>query len=248
MRLRSTAIIIVVLFGLALAVPQLAQAFELKLGIVGNLPYNCRVRGDCNFCDFIGLFVILQKVILSLFGGLALIMLIWGGQSIIAAAGNSQKVAEAKKLIVSTLFGVLIVLAGYFLISISVILLASPRSATGKLESADSGILTWGNWQHAFCPSSTADADYCAQSGEGSFCENADGNTGTYGYCKGGVCVSECIYAHGSQNYSCKDIKSCDKDDMIGGDVDYCTAANECYPGLCPDPNAPANAQKVCCT
>ena len=152
MRLRSTAIIIVVLFGLALAVPQLAQAFNLKLGIVGNLPYNCRVNGDCSFCDFIGLFVILQQVILSLFGGLALIMLIWGGQSIITAAGNSQKVAAAKKLIVSTLLGVLIVLAGYFLISILVMIMASPRSATGKTESAVSGILTWGDWQQAFCP------------------------------------------------------------------------------------------------
>ena len=102
-----------------------AQTFDIKKGIVGNI--SCAADGSCGFCDWIDLFVILQKVILSLFGGLALIMMIWAGQGLITAGGNETKISESKKLIGTTILGVVIVLAGYFLVNVLIGILLTPE-------------------------------------------------------------------------------------------------------------------------
>lgn len=205
-----------------------AFGFDLSLGIVGNLPYSCRVEGNCGFCDFIDLFIILQKVILSLFGGLALVMILWGGTGIITAAGNTQKVAEAKKLIISTLLGVLIILAGYFLINVLVVILVTPTKTVPDMK------LFGQNWTQAFCTSSS-DAKFCSERGDGTAC-------GERGTCKNGACIPSCDYEHGSEGFSCKPIANCTNAN-IGGDLNKCTAANQCYTGLCPDPSTTV----ICC-
>jgi len=153
-----------------LAPQALAQrpAFDLKLGIIGNLAPQCAEQGKCDFCDFIDLFVVLQKVILSLFGGLALIMILWAGQSIITAAGNQEKVTAAKKLITSTLLGILAVLAGYILIMFLVTLLISPSSGMQSGVFTSLGPEFW----NAYCkaPKQT-DADYCQKVPQGTSCD-----------------------------------------------------------------------------
>lgn len=159
--------------------PAAAQTFNIKQGIVGNLPAACQDRGDCTMCDFVGLFVVLQKVILSLFAGLALVMLIWGGQGMIMAAGNQEKFTAGRKLITSTLLGVLIILVAYFLVAILYGLLATPAGEK-KLKP----ILTQDWWKNELGCKSPSDADFCK--------DNADGTPCSYkvssGICEGGVC------------------------------------------------------------
>lgn len=184
--MKKALIIFACLIVLGLALP-VDAAFDLSKGIVGNLPESCRLEGNCSFCDFIDLFVILQKVILSLFGGLALIMIVWGGTGIITAAGNSQKVAEAKKLIISTLFGVLIVLVGYFLISVLVAILVTPAGQAPKLE------LFGKDWTKAFCVPSS-DPNFCNDKDDGRNCTYADSNGSGNGKCHSGSCLSACDY------------------------------------------------------
>ncbi|MFA4818280.1 MAG: pilin [Patescibacteria group bacterium] len=121
-----------VLASMATPSPALAQTFELKKGIVGNLPEACQATGNCTMCDFVSLFVVLQKVILSIFAGLALVMLIWGGQSMVFAAGNQEKFTAGRKLITSTLLGVLIILAGYLLVVALYGILTTPVGKTPK--------------------------------------------------------------------------------------------------------------------
>lgn len=162
--------------------PAAAQTFNIKQGIVGNLSAACQDRGDCTMCDFVNLFVVLQKVILSLFAGLALIMLIWGGQGMILAAGNQEKFTAGRKLITSTLFGVLIILAAYFLVAILYGLLATPADEK-KLKP----ILTESWWKNELGCKSPSDADFCK--------DNADGTPCSYevtsGICEGGVCKEQ---------------------------------------------------------
>lgn len=105
-----------------------AQDFDINKGIVGNLGETCRNTGNCDFCDFLYMFVVLQKVILSLFAGLALIMLLWGTIGLITAAGNQEKITAGKKLITSTLFGVLIIMLGYFLVQMLYNISVTPNS------------------------------------------------------------------------------------------------------------------------
>src|SRR3989338_11082569 len=94
--------IILALLLVVLVLPSMvgAQTFDIEKGIVGNIP--CAADGSCGFCDWIDLFVVLQKVILSLFGGIALILMVWAGQGLITAAGNDTKIKEAKKLMGTT--------------------------------------------------------------------------------------------------------------------------------------------------
>src|SRR3989339_727921 len=199
-----------------------AWAFSLEKGIVGNL--ECAESGNCSFCDFIYLFVILQKVILSLFGGLAIIMLIWGGLSIITAAGNQQKVAESKKLITSTLLGVVIILAAYFLIIILVGILV-PRDESGNLQTKK---LFSNDWTNAFCTPSDSPA-YCVGKADGSNCTVTISQGTGNGVCKNEACITGCQYEWGSSGYTCKDVSTCNP-------------AIPYFTGLCPGPE-----NIVCC-
>ena len=218
MRPRHLIIIAAIALAVGFIFASPAWAFSLEKGIVGNL--ECAESGNCSFCDFIYLFVILQKVILSLFGGLAIIMLIGGGQGIITAAGNQQKVAESKKLITSTLLGVVIILAAYFLIVILVGILTgtnpSDKSLFGK------------NWSNAFCTPSDSPA-YCVGKADGSNCTVTISQGTGNGVCKNEACITGCQYEWGSSGYTCKDVSTCNP-------------AIPYFTGLCPGPE-----NIVCC-
>lgn len=157
-RQQKTVLIITTVI-LAILFTQVAWAAEFNItkGIVGNLKPDCAQKGNCDFCDWISLFIILQKVILSLFGGLALVLMVWAGQSFITAAGNQEKLAQAKRLMASTIIGVVIVLAGYFLINILISILVGNvgKKEAGKIFPTvinSNGGMGFG-WQEALCPS-----------------------------------------------------------------------------------------------
>ena len=157
--------IILALLLVVLVLPSMvgAQTFDIKKGIVGNI--SCAADGSCGFCDWIDLFVILQKVILSLFGGLALIMMIWAGQGLITAGGNETKISESKKLIGTTILGVVIVLAGYFLVNVLIGILLTPSGTTTGLKT----ILNGSAWAQTYCRK-PSDPNYCKGQPEGRAC------------------------------------------------------------------------------
>ena len=171
--------------------------FDIKEGIIGNLfNKDCAQNGNCGFCDWINLFVVLQKVILSLFGGLALLLLVWGGQGLITAGGNEENIKKSKDLITSTIIGVVIILAGYFIVNVILVLLLT-KPEKGSLPTDQ---LFNSNWMTAFCadPNSTG---YCADQkkamGEG-FKDGqvACGLKGDFSkVCRGTSCVNNCAFA-----------------------------------------------------
>lgn len=225
-----------------------AQTFDIKKGIVGNLSADCQKYGNCGFCDWIDLFVILQKVILSLFGGIALILMVWAGQGLITAAGNETKIKESKKLIGTTIIGILVVLAGYFLVNVIIGVLFTPAgTTTGLLTSLKDGT----SWAQA----------YCRQPTDANFCQNRTGGTpcviqGISGYCSDTEkkCITACDYKLGGNNsgYTCRNITTCAGLSAISDlqdKIDACTGTeagggdNKCAKFLCPGDNT-----NVCCT
>jgi len=154
-------LILTILFGaiVLIALPAVANAaFSISKGIVGNLSPACQESGNCGFCDWIDLFMILQKVILSLFGGLAVLLMVWAGQGLITAAGNEEKIKEAKSLMTSTVIGIVMVLAGYFLVSIVIGILLRPADAG---PSTGLPVTLFGaNWNNAYCRDKS-DPKYC---------------------------------------------------------------------------------------
>jgi hypothetical protein len=168
----------------AWGLPQAASAFSLEQGVVGNLSKQCGELGNCTWCDFVGLMVVLQKTILSLFGGLALIMLVWGGQGIISAAGNQEKIGHAKGIITATLFGVVIVLAGYFLVNVIVGILITPPGQPLNTK------LFGSSWWEAQCSVNSAHPDFCRSQGDGVACGYGD----TDRVCWNSQCTESCLY------------------------------------------------------
>jgi hypothetical protein len=206
--------------------------FDIKKGIVGNLGEQCREYGNCTWCDFIGLFIILQKVILSLFGGLALVMIIWGGQGMMMSAGNQEKFTEGKKLVTSTLFGVFIILAGYLLINILVAILSNPASGNLSDDKKPKPSLLTTSWWQAKCITPTT----CNSTNEGKSCDLPDK---TKGVCFQNSCVTKCAQKYGGAGYACKNVTNCSKVNTLA----TCTGeVASCYTGLCP-----GETEIVCC-
>jgi len=191
--------LIIILFLVIVPVVVNAQ-FDINNGIVGNLANKeCSVKGNCGFCDWIDLFLVLQKVILSLFGGLALVLLVWGGQGLITAAGNEEKIRKAKSLIGSTILGVIIILAGYLLVNIILAVLLTPPGQIKGGSFTDKLFGGSDNWVTAFCPD-RSDPAYCSKQQEALGGNYVDGQVpcgpildGSQ-VCQGGSCVPNCIY------------------------------------------------------
>lgn len=167
---------------LVLAAPAAVQAqgFNISKGIVGNLANDaCREQGDCGWCDFVDMMVIIQKIILYMFGSLALVMIIWGGFGVVTAAGNQEKITANRKVIISTLFGVLIILAAYFLVSAILAILLTP---TRQRPSSFLGAEWWRDTLHCYSPQDGN--KFCAAAPDGKLCYV---NSKPY-LCKAGIC------------------------------------------------------------
>lgn len=79
-------------------------------------------QGDASVCgnyqvnDFIVLAIKVANLILGLVGSLTLIMFIYGGVMFLISAGSSDKVAQAKKIIIASIVGLLIVFSSWLII------------------------------------------------------------------------------------------------------------------------------------
>lgn len=76
------------------------------------------------------------NIMLGLLGVIAIILILFGGFKWMTAAGNDDKVGEAKKLLGAGIIGLLIVLSAY---AVSIYILRSYLLATGSITSSGSG-------------------------------------------------------------------------------------------------------------
>jgi hypothetical protein len=72
--------------------------------------------GDYTLGDFIKLAVLASQWILGIVGSLSLIMFIYGGFMFLISSGSSDKVGQAKKIIIAAVIGLLIVFSSYLII------------------------------------------------------------------------------------------------------------------------------------
>lgn len=76
------------------------------------------VRNPIQTEDFTGLAASIIRWLLSIVGGLSLLMLVYGGIVYITSGGDQQKVQQGKKIITWTIFGLLLVLMSYSILSL----------------------------------------------------------------------------------------------------------------------------------
>jgi len=80
-------------------------------------PSGCIESGNCELNDFVIVLVRVSKIILGVVGSLALLMFIYGGVMFLISSGNSEKVTQAKQIIIGAVIGLVIVFTSYMIIS-----------------------------------------------------------------------------------------------------------------------------------
>jgi len=82
-------------------------------GTAGNRPYT---DGKYSLSDILAIAISSSRWILGIVGSLALLMFIYGGFTFLISAGSSEKIGEAKKILIAAVVGLLIVFASYIII------------------------------------------------------------------------------------------------------------------------------------
>lgn len=77
---------------------------------------DCRTTGNCSIRDLLQIFVNIAHLIYKYVAVTALAIWVWAGFGLVTARGKPEVISANKKLIVSTLFGLCIVLIAYLLV------------------------------------------------------------------------------------------------------------------------------------
>lgn len=82
-------------------------------GSTGNIPYT---NGDYSLDDILAIAIASSRWILGIVGSLSLLMFIYGGFTFLISAGSSEKIGEARKILIAAVVGLLIVFASFIII------------------------------------------------------------------------------------------------------------------------------------
>lgn len=72
--------------------------------------------GDYELSDLLQVGVNVTKIILGMVGSLTLLMFVYGGVMMLISAGNSEKVSQAKGILMAAVIGLIIVFSSYLII------------------------------------------------------------------------------------------------------------------------------------
>jgi Type IV secretion system pilin len=87
-------------------------------GLLVNITSDCETKGNCQLSDFLVVGVNVTNVILGISGSIILVMFVYGGFLWLISAGNSSRVEQGKKVLSSSLIGLIIVFGAYSLIGL----------------------------------------------------------------------------------------------------------------------------------
>ena len=96
----------------------------------------------CTLDHFVQLFVNVAHFILSITGSLALLAFVWGGVMFLISGGSTERIAQAKKILINAVIGIIIVFASYTIISF---ILATTCFDTSKTSWNTTGYEWWNN-------------------------------------------------------------------------------------------------------
>jgi len=230
----------------------------------------CTATGNCGVCDLVATFITLGKWLITGAGGLVLLIMVNAAFGFVTSAGNPEKIQASKKQITGGIFGMLVTLAAFQLISVVILIIATPSGlhsydtagGTEQLQSGSlSGFLGTPWWsicdqkalrnKYDASPTNGSTAN-CLYWGDGNACSALEGSN--VKMCIGGKCVA------GSSDEVKAQLKQLNVDatGIIASPCDYlaavdqtfegysCIDADSCQPGksesgLCPGANT------LCC-
>lgn len=92
--------------------------------------------GDYTLNDFVKLAVLASQWILGIVGSLALVMFIYGGFMFLISSGSSDKVGQAKKIIVAAVIGLVIVFSSWLIIRFVTQAIGATQPFNGTLNTS----------------------------------------------------------------------------------------------------------------
>jgi len=98
----------------------------------GNYSSDCIASGNCQLNDFIKIFIVASKIILGITGSLALLAFIYGGVIFLISAGSSERVTQAKQIILGAVIGLVIVFTSFMIIQFVFTALKIPGAEKGQ--------------------------------------------------------------------------------------------------------------------
>lgn len=114
---------------LAIALPVAAQGIIPQASgdpCEKGSPTEC---GNYQVSDFVVLAIKIANAILGIVGSLTLIMFIYGGVTFLISAGASDKIDQAKKIIVASVVGLIIVFSSWLIIKYATESIGAPSTS-----------------------------------------------------------------------------------------------------------------------
>ncbi len=93
-------------------------------GLFKNTDPACWACGNCTVCDFLGIANGIAILILGIMGAVAFVFFLYGGISFIIAAGNSEKITQAKSIFKNAIIGLVIILLAWEIVNLVIGVLA----------------------------------------------------------------------------------------------------------------------------
>ncbi|MFA5131672.1 MAG: hypothetical protein WC467_04665 [Patescibacteria group bacterium] len=113
----GSALSIIIALSFSLPLVARAQSSIINPNATGvgttSRPYD---NGDYSLNDIMAIAIGASRWILGIIGSLALIMFIYGGFTFLISGGSSEKVGQARKIIIAAVIGLLIVFSSYLII------------------------------------------------------------------------------------------------------------------------------------
>ncbi|PIT90758.1 MAG: hypothetical protein COU22_00395 [Candidatus Komeilibacteria bacterium CG10_big_fil_rev_8_21_14_0_10_41_13] len=141
---KITLLIIIISFCF-LALPLISQAGILPACAIGNQDGSLGNRA-CGLCDIVQTAVNIFRFILGILGGAALLMFVWHGFNFLTSQGNKERVEAAKKGLVHTIIGIVIVLFSWFIVNFIIVVATSDPAATQSIGTATIFGKGWANF------------------------------------------------------------------------------------------------------
>jgi hypothetical protein len=95
------------------------------------VPPSCYENGQCGVCEFFEVAYRFVQILFGLMGGTALVFFIWGGFGMITSGGNPEKITSNKKLMMSTVVGIMIMLLAWTAVNGIIVMLTGDVGAKG---------------------------------------------------------------------------------------------------------------------
>lgn len=106
------------------------SSLSVSADIFSSLGSNsaCKKYGDCSACDFIRVFLNMEKMALGLLGTLALLAFVYGGIKLVLSQGNSEQISSAQSLLINTVIGSFLVLLAWVIVNFIVLIMTGQTS------------------------------------------------------------------------------------------------------------------------